>query len=210
MSTSTVDNDLPLGSPSTTSALRKTFWVDDRRDQQALPNDGDIAEGHIVKVDRDEVLLDIGYKTEVLIPRVSSPSLMTSTPNEVALPVTPLRALVPPEGGQDGLDPGKCAVRAGLGHHREDQGRGRRRHRHRHRGRQGWSHPRHRPARLPAASLVEMSRARPPAVRRQGDRGQDHRARQTATTWSRRVVLGSAECKPRSARPSSRRTRQGQ
>ncbi|MDX6266846.1 MAG: small subunit ribosomal protein, partial [Frankiales bacterium] len=26
-------------------------------------NDGDIVEGTIVKVDRDEVLLDIGYKT---------------------------------------------------------------------------------------------------------------------------------------------------
>src|SRR5688500_12389123 len=31
-------------------------------------NDGDIAEGTIVKVDRDEVLLDIGYKTEGVIP----------------------------------------------------------------------------------------------------------------------------------------------
>jgi small subunit ribosomal protein S1 len=31
-------------------------------------NDGDIVEGKIVKVDRDEVLLDIGYKTEGVIP----------------------------------------------------------------------------------------------------------------------------------------------
>ena len=31
-------------------------------------NDGDIVEGVIVKVDRDEVLLDIGYKTEGVIP----------------------------------------------------------------------------------------------------------------------------------------------
>ena len=31
-------------------------------------NDGDIVEGIIVKVDRDEVLLDIGYKTEGIIP----------------------------------------------------------------------------------------------------------------------------------------------
>ena len=30
-------------------------------------NDGDIVEGTIVKVDRDEVLLDIGYKTEGVI-----------------------------------------------------------------------------------------------------------------------------------------------
>ncbi|MGO4343183.1 S1 RNA-binding domain-containing protein, partial [Pedococcus sp. 2YAF34] len=31
-------------------------------------NDGDIVKGIIVKVDRDEVLLDIGYKTEGVIP----------------------------------------------------------------------------------------------------------------------------------------------
>jgi hypothetical protein len=31
-------------------------------------NDGDIVAGRIVKVDRDEVLLDIGYKTEGVIP----------------------------------------------------------------------------------------------------------------------------------------------
>lgn len=31
-------------------------------------NDGDLVEGTIVKVDRDEVLLDIGYKTEGVIP----------------------------------------------------------------------------------------------------------------------------------------------
>jgi len=31
-------------------------------------DDGDLVEGIIVKVDRDEVLLDIGYKTEGVIP----------------------------------------------------------------------------------------------------------------------------------------------
>src|SRR5690625_7217481 len=31
-------------------------------------NDGDLVSGTIVKVDRDEVLLDIGYKTEGVIP----------------------------------------------------------------------------------------------------------------------------------------------
>ena len=31
-------------------------------------NDGDIVEGTVVKVDRDEFLLDIGYKTEGVIP----------------------------------------------------------------------------------------------------------------------------------------------
>ncbi|MGO1839859.1 MAG: S1 RNA-binding domain-containing protein, partial [Candidatus Microbacterium stercoravium] len=31
-------------------------------------NDGDIIDGEIVKIDRDEVLLDVGYKTEGVIP----------------------------------------------------------------------------------------------------------------------------------------------
>lgn len=43
-------------------------------------NDGDIVEGTIVKVDRDEVLLDIGYKTEGSSPPASSPSSTMSTP----------------------------------------------------------------------------------------------------------------------------------
>ena len=42
-------------------------------------NDGDIVTGIVVKVDRDEVLLDIGYKTEGVIPPKSSPSSTTST-----------------------------------------------------------------------------------------------------------------------------------
>ena len=38
-------------------------------DQTIKPfNDGDIVEGVIVKVDRDEVLLDTGYKTEGISP----------------------------------------------------------------------------------------------------------------------------------------------
>lgn len=42
-------------------------------------NDGDIVDGVIVKVDRDEVLLDIGYKTRVSSPPASSRSSTTST-----------------------------------------------------------------------------------------------------------------------------------
>jgi small subunit ribosomal protein S1 len=40
-------------------------------------NDGDIVEGVIVKVDRDEVLLDIGYKTEG-VRMIDSPSVACS------------------------------------------------------------------------------------------------------------------------------------
>lgn len=42
-------------------------------------NDGDIVEGTVVKVDRDEVLVDIGYKTEGVILRANCRSSMMST-----------------------------------------------------------------------------------------------------------------------------------
>ena len=145
-------------------------------------NDGDIVEGRIVKVDRDEVLLDIGYKTEGVIPSRELSIKHDVDPSEVVKRRRRGRGPRPPEGGQGRpSDPVQeaCAVRARLGHDREDQGGGRRRHRHRHRGRQGWPHPRHRPAWLPARlARRDAPRPRPPAVRRQGDRGQDHRARQ--------------------------------
>ncbi len=42
-------------------------------------NDGDIVDGVIVKVDRDEVLLDIGYRPKVSSRAASSRSSTTST-----------------------------------------------------------------------------------------------------------------------------------
>ena len=46
-------------------------------------NDGDIVEGIVVKVDRDEVLLDIGYKTEGIIPSRELSIKHDINPNEV-------------------------------------------------------------------------------------------------------------------------------
>ena len=46
-------------------------------------NDGDIVEGVIVKVDRDEVLLDIGYKTEGIIPSRELSIKHDIDPNEI-------------------------------------------------------------------------------------------------------------------------------
>ena len=48
-------------------------------------NDGDIVEGTIVKVDRDEVLLDIVTRPKVSSLPVSSPSSTTSTPMRSSL-----------------------------------------------------------------------------------------------------------------------------
>ena len=57
-------------------------------------NDGDIVEGIIVKVDRDEVLLDIGYKTEGVIPSRELSIKHDVDPNEVVSVGDQIEALV--------------------------------------------------------------------------------------------------------------------
>src|SRR6266699_425873 len=57
-------------------------------------NDGDIVEGTIVKVDRDEVLLDIGYKTEGVIPSRELSIKHDVDPNEVVKTGDHVEALV--------------------------------------------------------------------------------------------------------------------
>src|SRR4028119_440069 len=57
-------------------------------------NDGDIVDGTIVKVDRDEVLLDIGYKTEGVIPSRELSIKHDVDPNEVVKVGDVVEALV--------------------------------------------------------------------------------------------------------------------
>src|ERR1700712_5294678 len=57
-------------------------------------NDGDIVKGTIVKVDRDEVLLDIGYKTEGVIPSRELSIKHDVDPNEVVAVGDEVEALV--------------------------------------------------------------------------------------------------------------------
>ena len=57
-------------------------------------NDGDIVEGTVVKVDRDEVLLDIGYKTEGVIPSRELSIKHDVDPAEVVSPGDHVEALV--------------------------------------------------------------------------------------------------------------------
>ena len=57
-------------------------------------NDGDIVEGTIVKVDRDEVLLDIGYKTEGVIPSRELSIKHDVDPNDVVKVGDHIEALV--------------------------------------------------------------------------------------------------------------------
>jgi small subunit ribosomal protein S1 len=57
-------------------------------------NDGDIVEGIVVKVDRDEVLLDIGYKTEGVIPSRELSIKHDIDPSEVVAVGDQVEALV--------------------------------------------------------------------------------------------------------------------
>jgi small subunit ribosomal protein S1 len=65
-------------------------------------NDGDIVEGTIVKVDRDEVLLDIGYKTEGVIPSRELSIKHDVDPSEVVSVGDPVEALVLQKEDKDG------------------------------------------------------------------------------------------------------------
>jgi len=65
-------------------------------------NDGDIVEGTIVKVDRDEVLLDIGYKTEGVIPSRELSIKHDVDPNDVVKVGDPVEALVLQKEDKDG------------------------------------------------------------------------------------------------------------
>ena len=56
-------------------------------------NDGDIVEGTIVKVDRDEVLLDIGYKTEGVIPSRELSIKHDVDPHDASRPASTSRPL---------------------------------------------------------------------------------------------------------------------
>ncbi|MDD7385038.1 MAG: 30S ribosomal protein S1 [Actinomycetaceae bacterium] len=57
-------------------------------------NDGDIVEGTVVKVDHDEVLVDIGYKTEGVIPSKELSIKHDVDPDEVVQVGDPIEALV--------------------------------------------------------------------------------------------------------------------
>src|SRR5216117_424401 len=57
-------------------------------------NDGDLVEGTVVKVDRDEVLLDIGYKSEGVIPAKELSIRQDVDPSEVVKVGDHIEALV--------------------------------------------------------------------------------------------------------------------
>ena len=145
-------------------------------------NDGDIVTGTVVKVDRDEVLLDIGYKTEGVIPSKELSIKHDVDPFEVVSVGDEIEALVQQKEDKEGrliLSKKRAQYERAWGtieKIKEEDGvvTGQR-----DRGRQGRPDHRHRPARLPArVAGRDAPRPRPSALRRHGARGQDHRAGQ--------------------------------
>jgi small subunit ribosomal protein S1 len=93
-----------MTSSTETTATTPQVAVNDIGDEEAFLaaidetikyfNDGDIVDGVIVKVDRDEVLLDIGYKTEGVIPSRELSIKHDVDPNEVVKVGDEVEALV--------------------------------------------------------------------------------------------------------------------
>lgn len=57
-------------------------------------NDGDLIEGTVVRIDRDEVLLDVGYKTEGVIPSRELSIRQDASPDDVVNVGDKVEALV--------------------------------------------------------------------------------------------------------------------
>ncbi len=98
MTTSTISAADPAAAPSKQIAVNDIGSADDflAAIDETIKyfNDGDIVAGVIVKVDRDEVLLDIGYKTEGVIPSRELSIKHDVDPNDVVKVGDEIEALV--------------------------------------------------------------------------------------------------------------------
>ncbi len=171
--------------------------------------DGDIVEGDVVKIDRDEVLLDIGYKSEGVIPSKELSIRHDVDPNEVVKVGDHIEALVLQKEDKEGrliLSKKRAQYERAWGRIEEVMNSGQTI-----KGPvievvKGGSDPRHRPSRVPAGiARRPAARARPPPVRRHRARGEDHRARpQPQQRRAERVAPSSRSRRARAARSSSK------
>ena len=198
-------------------------------DGQIVPNydatfraieEGEVVTGHVVRIDKDEVLVDIGYKSEGVIPANELSIRKAVDPERGGPPRRGGRRDRPHQGGP-GRSPDHVEearpLREGLAPHRNRRrvrraGRG-----HGHRGRQG--RPDHRPrrARLPArVARRHPPRAEPRRVHGHEDRDEGDRAqplaqqrRALAPRGPRGGAQGGAPADPRppAARASSSKGR---
>ena len=170
-------------------------------DGQIVPNydatfapfeEGDVVTGRVVRIDNDEVLVDIGYKSEGVIPSNELSIRKNVDPHDEVELGEEVDALVLTKEDQDGrLIMSKKRARFEKAWRRIEAAAesGEPGRRHRHRGRQG--RPDHRPrrARLPA----RLAGRHPP------------RARTSTSTWARRSSARSSSSTARATTSSCRR-----
>ena len=138
--------------------------------------DGQLVEGTVVRIDRDEVLLDIGYKSEGVIPvRELSNTRPVADPMDAVAMGDVVEALVITKEDKDGrlvLSKKRAQARACVGQYQAVLQIGRTRERPGHRSRQRGIDRGHRPARLHAGFTGRAAAgARTPALHRAGDQG---------------------------------------
>ena len=88
-------------------------------------DDGDLVHGKVVKIDADEVLLDIGYKSEGVIPSKELSIRNDVDPNEVVSLGEEIEALVLQKEDKDGrliLSKKRAQYERGVGHDRAEEG----------------------------------------------------------------------------------------
>ena len=184
-------------------------------DGQIVPNydatvhpfqEGDVVTGQVVRIDNDEVLVDIGYKSEGVIPVLRALDPQVGRSERRGVPRRGGRRPRPDQGGPGRApDPVQEArpVREGLAPHRGRRRVGRAGRGRRDRGRQGRADHRPRGARLPARLAGRHPPgAQPRRVHGPGDRVQGDRAQPLAQ--QRRAVSAR-----RASRSSARRTASG-
>ena len=152
-----------------------------RRHARVRQGSRQFVEGTVVKVDRDEVLLDIGYKSEGVIPSRELSIRNDVDPNEIVSMGDKIEALVLTKEDKEGrlvLSKKRAQYEHTWGdikHVEEEDGVVTDRSS---RSSRAASSSTSACGFLPA-SLVELRQVRrPPALRRQDDRGEDHRPRQ--------------------------------
>jgi small subunit ribosomal protein S1 len=91
-------SDTATAAPSSTQAAERDLTPEELVEAMEASlrdfKDGDIVEGQVVKIDRDEVLVDIGYKSEGVIPAKELSIRHDVNPNEVVHVGDEIEALV--------------------------------------------------------------------------------------------------------------------
>ena len=116
-------------------------------------HEGDIVEGTVVSVDAEGAMVDVGYKSEGLIPTEELSIRANVDPTTIVSVGDKVEALVLNKEDDEGrliLSKKRAQYERAWGRVQKTTEAGRHRQGHRHRGGQGRSHRRHRPPRVPS------------------------------------------------------------